>query len=67
MNVKRQAENMQKIANSGYDPFEEYKKKFNEEKRGNKDGVWTTAMKFLDRGFGEDLPVVAGSNIKKCS
>ena len=26
MDVKRQAENMQKIANSGYDPFEEYKK-----------------------------------------
>ena len=62
MDVKRQAENMQKIANSGYDPFEEYKKKFSEEKKENKDGVWTTAMKFLNKGFGEDMPVVTGSN-----
>ena len=62
MDVKRQAENMQKIANSGYDPFEEYKKKFSEEKKENKDGVWSTAMKFLNKGFGEDMPVVAGSN-----
>ncbi len=49
--VRSKAEHMQRLAANGFDPFEEYRRRYDEERRQNKDGPWTTAMKYLKRGF----------------
>lgn len=50
-NVRKEAEYMQDIANKGFDPFTEYKKKMEEEKRLNKKGFWSQAGEFLENIF----------------
>ncbi|KAG7167686.1 uncharacterized protein LOC121868068 [Homarus americanus] len=49
--VRKEAEYMQQIADRGFDPFQEYKKKIEIEKKTNKNGIWSRAGEYLSNIF----------------
>ena len=50
--VRKKAVYVQQVMERKLYPFEEYREKVVEEKRGNRRGIWSRAAEYLERGFG---------------